>query len=139
MKKKVEFIWNFLVSNNVQFFEISQFFFSLLPGPSILDLKILICQHAVFVCQFDSLSIVQYENINLQVFAMVIPMSWQSYIDTQLIASGYVSDATILCKKTGSSWANTTDFHVRFNCFVFYYSALVFYSSYLSTLVIFFH
>jgi len=40
-------------------------------------------------------------------------MSWQAYVDTQLVASGSVAQAAILDINTATVWACTTDFMPR--------------------------
>ena len=40
-------------------------------------------------------------------------MSWQAYIDTQLVASGAIHQAAMLGLADGSVWASTPDFCAR--------------------------
>ena len=41
-------------------------------------------------------------------------MSWQEYVDTQLVATGQVSQGALLGVTDGSLWASTPDFMVQF-------------------------
>eukprot|EP00949_MAST-11_sp_MAST-11-sp1_P001560 g1560.t1 len=40
-------------------------------------------------------------------------MSWQAYVDTQLVATGHTTQAAMIGKEDASVWANTEDFMPR--------------------------
>ena len=46
-------------------------------------------------------------------------MSWQAFVDTQLVASNHVTKAAIIGNVDGQVWASTPDFFVSLSIFTF--------------------